>query len=123
MADKTVLIIDDEVDLIKALTIRLEGAGYNVAEAYDGLQGLNMARKMMPDLIILDLMLPKINGFRVSRFLKFDESYKSIPIIMLTAKSDESDKVTGMEVGADQYITKPFDNQHLLDAIGRLLES
>ena len=122
VSNKTILIIDDEDDLIKALTVRLNDAGYSVLSARDGFEGLNFARKEEPDLILLDLMLPKIDGFKVARFLKFDESYKNIPIIMLTARAEEEDKVLGMQTGADLYVTKPFDDEMLLVAIDKLIQ-
>jgi len=122
VSNKTILIIDDEDDLIKALTVRLNDAGYTVLSARDGFEGLNLARKEEPDLILLDLMLPKIDGFKVARFLKFDESYKNIPIIMLTARAEEEDKVLGMQTGADLYVTKPFDDEMLLVAIDKLIQ-
>ena len=120
-SNKTILIIDDEADLVEALTVRLNEAGYNIISAHDGLEGYNKARSEMPDLIILDLLLPKISGFKVSRFLKFDDNYKQIPIIILTARAEEEDKNLGMETGADLYITKPFDNDDLLDSIKKII--
>ncbi|RKY86543.1 two-component system response regulator [candidate division KSB1 bacterium] len=118
---KKILIIDDEPDLVKALKVRFQNEGYNVISAKDGAEGLEKARKENPDLIILDLMLPKIDGFRVCRFIKFDESYKHIPIIMLTARIEEEDKKLGFETGADYYMTKPFDNQKLMDVIKKFI--
>lgn len=118
---KKILIIDDEDDFVKALTVRLNSAGYDVISAHDGIEGLNIARNNEPDLILLDLMIPKMNGYKVARFLKFDESYKQIPIIMLTARAEEEDKKLGKETGADMYITKPFDNVELLKSISELI--
>jgi len=115
--NKRILIIDDEPDLLTALKTRFEAAGYEVLVAQDGAKGLEMARKEKPDLIILDLMIPKINGFRVCRLIKFDETYKHIPIIILTVKAEEEDKNLGMEVGADYYMTKPFDEKVLLQTV------
>jgi len=114
---KRILIIDDEPDLLKALNTRFQAEGYDVITSKDGAKGLEKARKENPDLIILDLMLPKINGYRVCRFIKFDETCKHIPIIILTARVEDEDKKLGKEVGADYYMTKPFDNQELLDHI------
>jgi len=118
---KRILVVDDEVDLVETLTFRLEANGYQVLKAYDGQAALDMAKKDKPDLIILDLMLPKIDGYKVCRMLKFDEKYKEIPIIIFTARAQESDKKMGEEVGADTYITKPFDSQLLLAKIKELL--
>ena len=122
MADKKILIIDDEPDLITALRIKFEAEGFEVISAKDGAEGLEKARIEMPNLIILDLMLPKINGYRVCRFIKFDETYKHIPIIMLTARVEEEDKKLGKEVGADYYLTKPFDNQELMKKVQEFIK-
>ena len=120
---KRILIIEDEQDFLEALAARLKDAEYEVITAIDGFIGLEKARNEHPDLIILDLMLPKINGYKVSRLLKFDESYKHIPILMLTARVEEADKKLGMETGADAYFTKPCDHEELMSNIERLIES
>jgi len=119
---KKILVVDDELDMLMVIKLRLEASGYEVITATDGLEGLNAARRVKPDLIVLDIMLPKMNGYKVARFLKFDEEYKSIPIVMLTALSGEEDKSTGIETGADAYLTKPFETQQLLDAVKSFLE-
>lgn len=119
---KRVLIVDDERDLVETISFRLEAAGYEVLSAYDGQEGLEKARDEKPDLILLDVMMPKMDGYQVCRFLKFDEDFKNIPIVMLTARGQESDKNTGAGVGADAYITKPFDSASLLLKIKELLE-
>jgi len=121
MVSKRILVVDDEEDIVALVRIRLEAEGYEVLVASDGQQALDTAKKEMPNLIILDLMLPKIDGYKVCRMLKFDERYKKIPIILFTARSQSSDKDLGMEVGADAYLTKPFDSKVLLDSIKRLL--
>ena len=121
MAKKRILLIEDEVDMVYVLTLQLEAIHYEVLSATDGQVGLDMARKEKPDLIILDLMLPKMDGYKICRMLKFDERYKKIPIIMFTARVQDQDKKLGQEVGADAYITKPFDSQVLLDKINTLL--
>ena len=118
---KRLLIVDDEKDLVETVAFRLKALGYEVIAAYDGQQGLDMARKENPDLIILDLMLPKIDGYKVCRMLKFDEKFKKIPIIMFSARAQENDKKMGMEVGADAYITKPFEPSALLAKIQELI--
>ncbi len=118
-----ILIIDDEVDLVETVRFPLELEGYQVLVAYNGEEGLQLARKENPDLIILDLMLPKIDGFKVCRFLKFDDKYKHIPIIMLTARSQEKDRLLGKETGADEYITKPFDIDDLLNRIKKYISA
>lgn len=119
---KRILLVDDEKDLVEIVTFRLETSGYEVIPAYDGQEGLNKAKSERPDLIILDLMLPRMNGYEVCQLLKFDQKYKHIPIIMFTARTQESDKKTGFEVGANAYITKPFDAQVLLSKIKELLK-
>lgn len=118
---KRILVVDDEPDMLLAIKMRLEATGYQVLTATDGMEGLNMARREKPDLIILDIMLPKMNGYKVSRLLKFDEEYKHIPIVMLTALAGENDRTTGVQTGADAYITKPFETAQLLDTIRRFL--
>ena len=121
MAKKKILVVDDEVQLVDMVKMRLEANNYDVITAYDGQEALDKAHKEKPDLIILDLMLPKMDGYKVCRMLKFDEKYKSIPIVMFTARAQEEDEKVGMEVGADAYITKPFDPQLLLDKIQELV--
>jgi DNA-binding response OmpR family regulator len=91
--------------------------GFQVLVSYNGEDALNQARKENPDLILLDVMLPKLDGYKVCRLLKFDERYKHIPILMLTAKTQEKDKLTGVETGADEYITKPFDIDQLMEKV------
>ena len=122
MPKKRILLIEDEVDMVYALTLHLEAINCEVLSAADGQTGLDMARKEKPDLIILDLMLPKMDGYKICRMLKFDEKYKKIPIIMFTARAQDQDKKLGQEVGADAYITKPFDSKELLDKISALLK-
>lgn len=121
MDKKRILIVDDEEDIVNVLRLRLEANNYEVLSASDGQEGLNKARSMKPDLIILDLMLPKLDGYRVCRMLKFDEVYKSIPIVMFTARAQKEDEKLGGEMGADAYVTKPFEPQILLDKIKELL--
>ena len=122
MDKKRILIVDDEEDILKVLRFRLEANNYEVLSASDGQEGLNKARSEKPDLIILDLMLPKIDGYKVCRMLKFDENYKAIPIILFTARAQASDKELGMEMGADAYIPKPFEPAILLGKMKELLE-
>lgn len=107
-----ILIIEDEEDLVKGLKLNLAGEGYDVAWAYDGQEGIRKALEERPDLIILDIMLPKMDGLEVCREIR--QKNMNIPIIMLTAKGEEVDKVVGLEVGADDYITKPFSIRELL---------
>lgn len=120
MDKKKILLVDDEKDLVEMVTLRLKAYGYEVISAYDGQEALDKARREKPDLIILDILLPKLDGYKVSRMLKFDEKYKNIPIIMLTSRAREEDVKLGYETGADDYITKPFEPQVLLDKIKKL---
>jgi len=118
---KRILVIDDEPELVKAIQIRLEIAGYETLVAHDGMEGLDKARKENPDLILLDLMLPKMDGYKVCALLKRDKTYSKIPVIMLTARTLERHKRQGMELGADAYITKPFQYEVVLAKIKELL--
>ena len=118
---KKILVIDDETELLKALTIRLKTSGYEVITAQDGQEGLEKAKSSNPDLIVLDILMPKMDGYEVCRLLKFDEKYKSIPVIMLTAKAQDIDKTMGKKVGVDDYITKPFETQDLVDKIKKYI--
>lgn len=110
----TILIIDDEKDLIDLLSYNLEKEGYSVLVALDGLQGKDLAASSSPDLILLDLMLPGIDGLELCRILRKKKETASIPIIMLTAKGEEIDKVLGLEMGADDYVTKPFSMREIV---------
>lgn len=121
MDKEKILVVEDEAMLSEMIKMRLEKNGYEVISAFDGVQALEMARQQNPGLIILDLMLPKIDGYKVCRMLKFDDKYKKIPIIVFTARVQESDKKLGEQVGADAYITKPFDPETLLSKIKELL--
>ena len=109
---KTILIVEDEQNIVDILSFNLSREGYDTLEAYDGPTGLQLALEQNPDLILLDLMLPGMNGFDVCR--KVRESGSSTPILMLTAREEEADKVLGLELGADDYITKPFSMRELL---------
>ena len=122
MDKKRILVVEDEIELVKAILIRLQQAGYEILSAYDGQEGLEKAKKEKPDLIILDLMLPKMDGYKVCGLLKADARYSSIPIIMATARAQESDEKLGLEVGADVYLTKPFQYEILLAKIKELLK-
>lgn len=110
--EKTVLVVEDEANIVDILTFNLQREGYRVLSAYDGQAGLETAQKEKPDLILLDLMLPKLNGFQVCRTLR--DAGDTVPILMLTAREEESDKVKGLELGADDYITKPFSVRELM---------
>ena len=116
---KKILIIEDEKDMVTGLRFNLEARDYIVTAAYDGDEGYEMALKEKPDLVILDLMLPGMNGYEVCKNLK--QKMPEIPIIMLTAKSQEAEIITGLELGADDYITKPFSVLELLARIKAVL--
>jgi DNA-binding response OmpR family regulator len=122
MGKKRILVVDDEKDLIEVLTLRLEANGYEVVSAYDGQDGLDKAKREKPDLIILDLMLPKMDGYKVCGLLKSNSRYNKIPIILFTARAQEADKKLGEELGGDAYINKPFEPQTLLAKIKELLK-
>ncbi len=109
---KTVLIVEDEKSIVDIVRFNLEREGYAVKTAYDGEAGLNSAQEENPDLILLDVMLPKMIGFDVCRILR--EKGNNVPVIILTAREEEADKVLGLEIGADDYITKPFSMKELM---------
>lgn len=116
-----ILVVDDETILQETIAYNLEQANYQVLTASDGISALELARSEQPDLILLDLMLPSIDGLEVCRRLRREETTAQVPIIMLTAKADEIDKVVGLEVGADDYVTKPFGRRELLARVRALL--
>lgn len=122
MANK-ILIVDDEVDIVETLVFMLKQKGYECIFAYDGEAGLKLAKEENPNLIILDVMMPKINGYKICRLLKYDARYKKIPIIMVTARGQEEDKAIGEETGADEYITKPFEFSNVIEKIEKYLKA
>ena len=113
-ANKRILVADDEPDVLQLVSGNLKNAGFNVIKAEDGLSALNQARDTLPALIVLDLMLPEMSGLEVCKVLKKDPATSQIPIIMLTAKAEEVDRIVGLELGADDYITKPFSPRELV---------
>lgn len=117
-----ILIVDDEPDMQTLLADLLNFSGYNVATASDGVEGLNVAKNKMPSVILLDIMLPKLDGFQVCRLLKFNEKYRKIPIIMLTARSHPKDREIAEVSGADGYIVKPFETKQLMAELNRLIK-
>ena len=114
---KKILVVDDEIDNVRLLESRLQASGYGVIIASDGLEALEKARQDKPDVIILDVMLPKMDGYKVCRMLKLDLKYKHIPIIMITGRAQDSDRNAGQEAGADAYIIKPFKIEELFGMI------
>lgn len=121
MAKETILIVDDEEDIVELIKYNLKNEGYSILTAQTGEQAIKTARQSRPDLMVLDLMLPGMDGLEVTKYLKHNEQTKDIPIVMLTAKGEESDVVTGLELGADDYISKPFSPKVLLARIRAIL--
>jgi DNA-binding response OmpR family regulator len=119
---KKILIVDDERDIVKVVMIRLQGAGYEVVTAFDGAQGVFMAHKEKPDLIILDIRMPAGNGFSVAQRLKRSMHTFTIPVIFLTGSPEKNAEKKAMVLGARFYIKKPYDPEELLDAVKRALE-
>ena len=117
-----ILIIEDEKDIAAAIEYNLKKEGFRIAKAADGKAGLKLVRQRKPDLILLDLMLPTIDGLSVCKQLKADKTTTNIPIIMLTAKGEEVDKVVGLELGADDYLAKPFGMRELIARIKTVLK-
>jgi DNA-binding response OmpR family regulator len=120
---KKILIVDDERDIVKALTIRLQANGYEVVTAFDGAQGVFMAHKETPDLIILDIRMPAGDGFSVAERLRSSMNTLSIPVIFLTGSPERDAEGKAMELGARFYIRKPYDPEELLDAVKRAIET
>jgi two-component system phosphate regulon response regulator PhoB len=118
---RKILIIEDETDVADLLTLNLRKAGFRVSTAADGASGLQNARDGRPDFIILDLMLPKMSGLEVCRILKSDTATSHLPILMLTAKAEEVDRIVGLEFGADDYVTKPFSPREIVLRIRAIL--
>ena len=121
MAREKILIVDDETDIVDAITYQLKREGFRVQTAGDGARALALAQKELPDAIVLDLMLPELDGLEVCRLLRQQEKTKQIPILMLTAKTEEADRVVGLELGADDYVTKPFSVRELIARIKAIL--
>ncbi len=117
-----ILIVDDEPDLLSVLRFGLEADGFEVIEASDGERGLDLARTERPDLLVLDLMLPRMDGYKVCRALKFDERYRQLPIFILSARTGETDRRLAMDLGADDFITKPYEVKDLVARIRARLQ-
>jgi len=120
---KIVLVVDDDPLVVKVLKAPLERAGYKVETAYHGLEALAKVKVSLPDLIILDILMPLLDGFKVARFLKFDQKYKDIPIIVLTSRATPGERDMGKKVGANEFICKPFRLPQIMDAVGRYLNA
>lgn len=117
-----VLVVDDEPDAVEVIEFNLKQSGFDVITAPDGEEALRKARAKSPDLIVLDVMLPELDGFEVCKVLRRDPATAGVPIIMLTAKAAEVDRVVGLELGADDYVTKPFSPRELVLRVRKLLE-
>ena len=118
---KYILVIEDDPDIVELLRYNLERESYRVTSAATGAEGWAQLERERPDLLILDLMLPEISGFDLCRRLRRDSEYQSLPVIMLTARSEEADVIAGIELGADDYITKPFSPRELVARVGAVL--
>ena len=121
MAKATVLVVEDEKDIIDVVDFNLQQAGYRVLKAADGAEGLRLARDQSPDLVVLDLLLPAMDGKEVCRRLKQGEDTRDIPVLMLTALASETDRIIGFEIGADDYLTKPFSPRELVLRVHAIL--
>ena len=121
MTKQTVLIIEDEPSLQDILTYNLEAQGYHIAVFGNGIDGLEAIRKRMPDIVLLDIMLPGMDGLEVCRHLRSDPVTKNIPVVMMTARGEEIDQLVGFQMGADDYVTKPFKIRILIERIKSLL--
>ncbi len=122
MKNRRVLIVDDEPDVVESIAFRLGIEHIECLAAGDGAEGLRMAQELLPDLVILDVMMPKLTGYKVARALKQDARCRHIPIIMLTARSQAGDRMIGVDSGAEEYMTKPFDLDELTGKVLKLLE-
>ena len=118
LKNRLILVVDDEERMARFIRLNLEHDGFQVVEAYKGLQAIEILRDRMPDLVLLDVMLPDLDGFEV---LKLIREFNSVPVIMLTAKSEEDDRVRGLEFGADDYVTKPFSPRELVSRVRAVL--
>ena len=123
MADSTVLVVDDDPVILKLLEVNFEMEGFTVLTAKDGEEGIEVARADQPDLIVSDIMMPKKSGLELVTELKSDPATSGIPIILLSAKAQNADVRSGMDAGADDYVTKPFEPLDLVDRVNRLLET
>ncbi len=121
MAQATILVVEDEEDILELVAFNLGQAGFRVLKAADGVEGLHLAQRERPDMVILDLMLPKMDGKEVCRRLRQAEETRRIPVLMLTARAEEMDRIIGFEIGADDYMTKPFSARELVLRVQAIL--
>jgi two-component system phosphate regulon response regulator PhoB len=122
MSDDTILVVEDDEDILELLAYNLQSAGFSVVASRDGFDALQKARRAPPDLIILDLMLPGLDGFEVCKELKREAKTAQVPVIMLTARGDEVDRIVGLELGADDYVVKPFSPRELMLRVRAVLK-
>jgi two-component system alkaline phosphatase synthesis response regulator PhoP len=120
---KKILVVDDEKHIVRLVEVNLQRAGYEVVTAYDGVQALEVVKREKPDMIVLDVMMPRMNGFEVLKNLKASPETQEIPVIMLTAKAQDQDIFKGWQSGVDSYLTKPFNPMELLTFVKRIFES
>lgn len=118
LKDRRILVVDDEERMVRFIRLNLEHDGFRVIEAFNGTQAINKVRSNLPDLVLLDIMMPDIDGFEVLRIIR---EVSTIPVIMLTAKGEEDDRVRGLELGADDYVTKPFSPRELVSRVKAVL--
>ena len=121
MARKTILVVEDERDIADIIRFNLEQEGFQVLTAHDGLEAVRLVKSERPDLVVLDLMLPRMDGKEVCRLIRADERLNAIPVMMLTARAEEIDRIIGFEIGADDYLTKPFSPRELILRIKAIL--
>ncbi len=119
---RTIVVADDDIDTLNIIKLKLENQGLKVIAVRDGQAALAAVREHRPSVAIFDVMMPKLNGFQVTRMIKFDKQLKKIPVILLTARTEKTDKDTGMQVGADEYLTKPFDLEQLVELVKQSLD-
>jgi len=120
---KTVLVVDDEVNIVKSLEYVMNAAGFDVATAYDGERALAMVAEIVPDLVILDVMMPKVDGFEVCEKIRANPLWESVIIVMLTAKGRDSEREKGLSLGANDYLTKPFSTHDIVKRVQELLST
>ncbi len=118
---KSILIVDDETNIVISLEYVMKNAGFNVAVAYDGEEALEKVKENVPDLVILDVMMPKLDGFEVCKKIRENPAWKSVSIVMLTAKGRDSEREKGLSFGADDYLTKPFSTRDILQRVKEIL--
>lgn len=120
---KKILIVDDDQDIVKIIKMRLTYEGFDVIEAFEGLDGIEKARSLNPDLIVLDLLMPRVTGFEVLKILKLDEKYKHIPILVLTGQSEKCYQKFGLALGANDFMFKPFVSDELVKKVKEMLNN